>query len=560
MILFPPFDKANLKVSSLVNIKNLISCFWNWIQGENSSNYVLTLDLNQEPMDYISQIKDGVIAGQHFNELKAKHLETKTLFEDPIFKPNDSSLHIKHQDQDVLWERASKLAENPRFFVDGASRFDIRQGLLGNCWVLASLANLTLNKKLFQKVVPPNQSFDKEEYTGIFHFQFWYYGEWVDVVVDDYLPVKDVGILGKKKFVYLQNSESNIEYLNEYNEFWAALLEKAYAKLHGSYQKIDFGFTSDSMEDFSGGLSERYMLTKDSSPIETFNILKKAYEKGSMICISTPGYEEKKLPSGLVLGHAYTITKVLQIQIEKGPYSGIHNLIRIRNPYGNEVEWNKRWSDLSEEMKSLSKEEKKMHGIIAEHDGEFFMSIEDVVQTDNFEFFEICNLTPESGNEFSWHMQEFHGSWRVGLNAGGCHRRYHVTTFHQNPQFLIELEDSDDDDGLCTCVVALMRKNHRQDLDNVIFIGFSVYPVSSPESTILPLSKDFFADKDYLPLVDSNGFNADRQVHTRMKLRPGTYVIIPTTEKPNIEADFLLRIFSEKTSTNLKSRQDDDRV
>ena len=54
---------------------------------------------------------------------------------------------------------------------------------------------------------------------------------------------------------------------------------------------------------------------------------------------------------------------------------------------------------------------------------------------------------------------------RVGLNAGGCHSILN-TTFHQNPQFLIELEDSDDEDELCTCVVALMRKNHRQDLDN----------------------------------------------------------------------------------------------
>ena len=129
-------------------------------------------------MDYISQIKDGVIAGQHYDELKDKHLKTKTLFEDLIFKPDDSSLHVKHRDQDVRWERASKLAENPRFFVDGASRFDIKQGLLGNCWMLASLANLTLNEKLFRKVAPSNQSFDKEEYSGIFHFNvcfvlFW---------------------------------------------------------------------------------------------------------------------------------------------------------------------------------------------------------------------------------------------------------------------------------------------------------------------------------------------------------------------------------------------------
>ena len=52
------------------------------------------------------------------------------------------------------------------------------------------------------------------------------------------------------------------------------------------------------------------------------------------MCISTPGTEEKKLPSGLMLGHAYTITKVMQIQIENGEYSGIHNLVRIRNPWG----------------------------------------------------------------------------------------------------------------------------------------------------------------------------------------------------------------------------------
>ena len=96
----------------------------------------------------------------------SRHLKTKTLFEDPIFKPNDSSLHIEHQDQDIRWERASKLVENPTFFVDGASRFDIKQGGVGNCWMLASLANLTLNKTLFQKVVPSNQSFDKEVYAG----------------------------------------------------------------------------------------------------------------------------------------------------------------------------------------------------------------------------------------------------------------------------------------------------------------------------------------------------------------------------------------------------------
>ena len=88
-----------------------------------------------------------------------------------MFPPCESSLYVSRSAHGIRWIRASEIASDPQFFVGGASRFDINQGELGDCWLLAAIANVTLHPKLFNLVVPPDQSF--EDYAGIFHFRIW---------------------------------------------------------------------------------------------------------------------------------------------------------------------------------------------------------------------------------------------------------------------------------------------------------------------------------------------------------------------------------------------------
>ncbi|KAI3364216.1 hypothetical protein L3Q82_011025 [Scortum barcoo] len=451
--------------------------------GSNDSTLAGTNSIYSAILSRNEAVKDAKRL-KTFLELRDKYVSKKVLFEDPLFPANDSSLFYSHSPpMRFEWKRPSEICENPHFIIDGANRTDICQGELGDCWLLAAIACLTVNEKLLYRVIPADQSFT-ENYAGIFHFQFWRYGEWIDVVVDDRIPTFNNRLIFTKSF--------------RDNEFWSALLEKAYAKLHGSYEALKGGNTLEAMEDFTGGVTEYFELSE--APKDLYNIMRKALERGSLMGCSIDIFSaselESRTPHGLVRGHAYSIIGLAECD-EVGKDTKIR-LIRLRNPWGF-VLWKGPWCPNSKEWSTISLADKENLKKQTVETSEFWMSFADFKR--NFTKLEMCNLTPDTlqGDErHSWTVSVNEGRWVRGSSAGGC--RNFSDTFWTNPQYRLKLYEEDDDpeDGqmLCTVVVALMQKGRRKQRHQgakFLTVGFSIYEVPREMcGKNQHLQKDFF--------------------------------------------------------------------
>ncbi|XP_072266398.1 calpain-8-like [Pyxicephalus adspersus] len=476
----------------------------------------LGIGSNKNPAKYLNQ---------DYEELWAQCLASGTLFEDPTFPAAQSSLGVNdlgpksEKVQGLIWKRPAEIKENPQFINEGANRADVRQGSLGDCWLLCSIASLTLNEECLNRVVPVEQSFDTN-YAGIFHFKFWQYGQWVDVVVDDRLPTK------KGKLLFVKSTSAC--------EFWSALLEKAYAKLNGSYEALKGGIPLEALEDFTGGVGELHYF--ENAPKNLFQILSNALKAKSLVTCSSKsdaGTGEIVVSTNVVKNHAYSVTGAEEVK----HYGRQEELLFFMTPGTQNGTGAPEWNEVDLELRDQLN--------LQCDDGETWMPFSAFL----VEFYrvEICHLNLDNVcGKHKWCLTGFNGKWTLGVNAGGCRGR---ETFWTNPQFRINLEDPDSQsrgDGgkpCCTLLVSLMQKERRRKKpqgEDLLRIGYYIYK----------LGKDFFKKNKDAARLDF--YKNHREVSNRFLLPIGNYVIIPTTYNPCEEADFFLRVISEKNAKALE--------
>lgn len=452
-------------------------------------------------------------------------------FTDQEFPPNDRSLFVDPDNPPSKLQVVSKwmkpteivtenqLGSPPCLFSGDANPSDVCQGRLGDCWFLSAVAVLTEVSRISEVIITPEYN---EE--GIYTVRFCIQGEWVPVVVDDWIPCESPG---KPAFATSKKG----------NELWVSLLEKAYAKLHGSYEALEGGLVQDALVDLTGGAGEEIDMRSAQAQIDLasgrlWSQLLRFKQEGFLLGAGSPSGSDVHISSsGIVQGHAYSLLQVREVDS--------HKLVQIRNPWANEVEWNGPWSDSSPEWTDRMKH--KLKHIPRAKDGIFWMSWQDFQI--HFRSIYVCRVYPP---EMRYSV---HGQWR-GYSAGGCQD---YDTWHQNPQFRVRATGSDASCPIHVFItltqgVSFSRttagfRNYQSSHDSMMFyIGMRIIKTRGRRAAYNIYLHESVGGTDY---VNS------REISCEMVLEPDPrgYTIVPTTIHPGEEAPFVLSVFTKASIT-----------
>tara|TARA_Y100000389_G_scaffold204553_1_gene257936 strand:+ start:2202 stop:3869 length:1668 start_codon:yes stop_codon:yes gene_type:complete len=310
--------------------------------------------------------KNDIIEDNDGKDAEKEHEKvTVSIYEDESFPASSESIGIDKY-SNASWVRAFDLQPNDSEMVlfHGVEPNDILQGSLGDCWLLCALAAIAEFPNFFKDKIFKT---DKVSPNGKYSLNLYNSGtkSWETITIDDRIPCEP------KKW-YDNRTRPLFAQPNE-NEMYLLLIEKAFAKVCGSYGKLSGGYPAlawmvlTGCEDlhFWGKNSNDKSWTKRLAATEKirenpwnfqgmwikgsnitntaddmFDFLKNCDEKNYVMGAAIHGdVMEKARSDGLIERHAYSLISVYSDKKYK--------MIQLRNPWGNNHEWNGDWSDKS---------------------------------------------------------------------------------------------------------------------------------------------------------------------------------------------------------------------
>lgn len=179
-----------------------------------------------------------------------KYLRSQYAFEDTTFQADMNSIFSPnpyHQSppppkynftrdskRDIAeWKRILDFDSKATLLGDRSelSPTSTKQGYLGDCWFMATVAALADDVTRLDRTMDVNCRCTLNGH-GIYRYYFWNYDKWVAINIDDKMPVKIWN--NSLSLYYAQKSMTGA--------YWVPLFEKAYAKFMGNYDRIHGGW------------------------------------------------------------------------------------------------------------------------------------------------------------------------------------------------------------------------------------------------------------------------------------------------------------------------------
>lgn len=225
----------------------------------------------------------------------------------------------------------------------------IDSGKLGDCWIGCAAAVMAEDEETIRSMFISTKPEERD--VGAYRVALSKHGWWRSVIVDNYLPT-------------LSNTPVFARIADDPRELWVSLLEKAYAKVHGSYAVITGGDALQAIQDFTGAPTYRFDKEWESAAMNFDKVrgftqkLIRYNEAGYGIVLSTPAltstsylgckqgsnyeaFKKKYTSVGLRCAYTYAVSEMVSVDNVV--------LFKVHNPWKATATWNGPWSAKSAE-------------------------------------------------------------------------------------------------------------------------------------------------------------------------------------------------------------------